>query len=83
MEHEYINNLQKGFFFPSSSSASLCLTKTKPISKTQIERLKKEILSYLKKHDGAYITDIAKELKTDPKKIILVIKELKNEGLLV
>lgn len=83
MVDEYIDTIQNGTFFPSSALATLCLTKTKPISEIQLKRMKKGIMRYLGIHEGAYISELARELRVKPKEIVFAIKELKEEGLLI
>lgn len=72
-----------GSIFPSSSSAALCLTKIKPISNTELSHLKNGILDFLKTHDEAFISELADNLEVEPKKIVLAIRELKDDGLLI
>ncbi|MCK5022224.1 MAG: hypothetical protein KAR54_03185 [Candidatus Pacebacteria bacterium] len=83
MSDEFIKYLKRGSYFPSSSTATLCFTKVKPISQLQLDKLKNGILTYLKTHEGAYITELADHLDTEPKKVVYAIRELKEDGLLI
>jgi len=83
MADTYIERLKIGSIFPSSSSATLCLTKPKPINEMQLKKIKKGIMNYLKTHDGAYISDLSNVLRVEPKQIVYAINELKTEGLLL
>jgi len=83
MTDEATNQLRSGSVFPSTSSATLCFIKQKPISNTELNYIKREILKYLGTHDGAYISDLSRIINVEPKKIVLAIRELKEEDLLI
>ena len=83
MTDEYLNQIRIGSTFPSSSSAALCFKKTSPISKIELDHIKKQIMKYLETHKGAYISELAKIINVEPKKIVLAITELKKEGFLI
>jgi len=82
MTNEYINRIRLGSFFPSSSSATICNVKIKPIGELELKRIKQGILDYLKSHESAAISELSEFLRVEPKKIVLAITELKKESLI-
>lgn len=83
MDNNYMDVLRKGSFFPSSSTATLCFAKKKTIGDIKRSRIKKDIMKYMRSHRGAYISDLSQNLHVEPKKVVVAIRELKDEGLLV
>ena len=75
---------QIGSYFPSSSSATLCGIREKPVNRPELSELKKRILNYLKKHNGnAYISELAEALKEEPRRIVLALRELKEQNIIL
>jgi|SRR3989344_2877434 len=57
--------------------ASLKVIETRNVSKIAA---KKEILEYMKKHKESYASDVSEDLGLDIDLVILVMKELRSEG---
>ena len=83
MVNKYADRIRFGSFFPSSSSATICNFKTKPIKDIELKILKEDISKYLHSHRGAYISELSNKLGVEPKKIVEAIRELKEEGMIV
>ncbi len=84
MESSSCTHFQTGSYFPSSSSATLCGIKEKPINRPELAELKKKILDYLKIHEGkAYISELAETLNEEPRKIVFALRELKEANLIL
>lgn len=83
MEYDFANVIQNGSMLPITAGIALTGLNNDKLSKIEIDAIKKDILSYLKTTDKIYISDLAEALRKEPKKIVLAVKELKEEGLIM
>lgn len=77
-----MNIFQAGSMFPSISGSALCLTNGNEIEKTEIEFLKREIIRILNQKGKINISFLSEELNFPPRKIVLALRELEEEGII-
>lgn len=77
-----MNVFQAGSLFPSISSSALCLTNGNEIERTEIEFLKREITRVLNQKGKINISNLSEELNFPPRKIVLALRELEEEGII-
>lgn len=77
-----MNVFQAGSLFPSISGSALCLTNGKEIDKIELEHIKKEIVRILNLRGKVNISDLSEELNYPPRKIVLALRELEEEGII-
>ena len=58
------------------------IVKIKPIPKKELEEARNKIIAYMDKYNGAYTSELIKNLKIDPIVAIKVLNALKKEKLL-